>query len=84
MKPLPTQVWYPAKVLPWSALTTMNNGRELPTQGPEACYGFTPMYESQEACRSAFPDDVILSFLLEPKIVEPKKRKKRKTRKGAK
>lgn len=87
MKPRPTQVWYPAKVLPWSSLTTTQFGREVPSQGPDGCYGFTPMYESEAAAREVFPDDVILSFRLQPEIStteKPKKRRQRKARKGAK
>lgn len=83
MKPLPTQVWYPAKVLPWSSLSTTQNGRDVPSVGPDDCYGFTPMYESEEAARLVFPTDAILSFRLDPevRVVKPKARKARKVRK---
>lgn len=71
MKPLPTQVWYPGKVLPWYG-----------------CYGFIPMYETEEAARAAFPYEVILTYRLLPPDIKPPevtpKPKKRKARKGAK
>jgi len=78
VKPRPTQVWYPAKVLPWSALSTTQCGRDVPSVGPDHCYGFMPMYESEEAARLVFPTDVILSFRLEPevRVVPPKPKKK--------
>lgn len=88
MKPRPTQVWYPGKVLPWSSLTIEQFGREVPSKGPDGCYGFIPMYETEEAARAAFPGDVILSFRLMPPDATPPdtmpKPKKRKARKGAK
>ena len=83
MKPRPTQVWYPGKVLPWSSLTTEQFGREVQSKGPDGCYGFIPMYETEEAARAAFPYEVILTHRLMPPEVTPKP-KKRKARKGAK
>lgn len=70
MKKRPTQVWYPAKVLPWSALTL--EGWAFPVSAPAGCYGFTPMFESAEEAQRQFPDDVILSFRLD----HPRKAKK--------